>query len=75
MKQEVIAAIVMCVMGACLLFVPAKKVWSVTEKWKTTVSTSRPIGEMGPSKSFVIITRVLGLVFMAAGLGLLVYGN
>ena len=68
MKQEVIPAIVMCVMGAGLLFVPANKVWSVTEKWKT-------IGGKGPSKSFVIITRVLGLVFVAAGLGLLIYGN
>ena len=68
MKQEVIPAIVMCVMGAGLLFVPANKVWSVTEKWKTT-------GGKGPSKSFVIITRVLGLAFMAAGLGLLVFGS
>ncbi len=68
MKQEVIPAIVMCVMGAGLLFVPANKVWSVTEKWKT-------IGGKGPSKSFVVITRVLGLVFVAAGLGLLIYGN
>jgi hypothetical protein len=68
MKQEVIPAIVMCIMGAGLLFVPANKVWSVTEKWKT-------IGGKGPSKSFVIITRVLGLVFVAAGLGLLIYGN
>ena len=68
MKQEVIPAIVMCIMGAGLLFVPANKVWSVTEKWKT-------IGGKGPSKSFVIITRVLGLVFVAAGLGLLVFGS
>ncbi len=48
MKQEVIAAIVMCVMGAGLLFVPAYKIWSVTEKWKT-------IDGKGPSKSYVII--------------------
>ena len=68
MKQEVIPAIVMCIMGAGLLFVPANKVWSVTEKWKT-------IDGKGPSKSFVIITRVLGLVFVAAGLGLLVFGS
>ena len=68
MKQDVIPAIVMCIMGASLLFVPANKVWSVTEKWKT-------IGGKGPSKSFVIITRVLGLVFVAAGLGLLVFGS
>ena len=68
MKQEVIAAIVMCIMGAGLLFVPANKVWSFSEKWKT-------IGGKGPSKSFVVITRVLGLVFMVAGLGLLIFGN
>ena len=68
MKEEVIPAIVMCVMGTGLLLVPAKKVWSVTEKWKT-------IGGKGPSKSFVIITRLLELAFLAAGLGLLVYGN
>ena len=54
MKQEVIAAIVMCVMGAGLLFVPAYKIWSVTEKWKT-------IDGKGPSKSYVIITRIIGI--------------
>ena len=58
MKQEVIAAIVMCVMGASLLFVPAYKIWSVTEKWKT-------INGKGPSKSYVIIMRVIGIIFMA----------
>ena len=57
MKQEVIAAIVMCVMGAGLLFVPAYKIWSVTEKWKT-------IEGKGPSKSYVIITRIIGIIFM-----------
>ncbi len=57
MKQEVIAAIVMCVMGAGLLFVPAYKIWSVTEKWKT-------IDGKGPSKSYVIITRIIGIIFM-----------
>ena len=68
MKQEVIAAIVMCIIGAGLLFVPANKVWSFSEKWKT-------IGGKGPSKSFVVITRVLGLVFVVAGLGLLIFLN
>ena len=67
MKQEVIAAIVMFVMGGGLLFVPANKVWFVTEKWKT-------VGGKGPSMSFVVITRVLGIVFVAAGCGLLLYG-
>ena len=65
MKQEVIAAIVMCVIGVGLLFVPANKVWSVTEQWKTT-------GGKGPSKSFVVITRLLGIVFLGAGIGLLI---
>jgi len=65
MNQEVIAAIVMCVIGVGLLFVPANKVWSVTEKWKTT-------GGKGPSKSFVVITRLLGIVFLGAGIGLLI---
>ena len=65
MKQEVIAAIVMCVIGVGLLFVPANKVWSVTEKWKTT-------GGKGPSKSFVVITRLLGIVFLGACIGLLI---
>ena len=30
--QEVIPGIVMCVMGFCLLFVPADKIWTVAEK-------------------------------------------
>ncbi len=67
MKQEVIAAIVMCVMGFFLLFAPSNKIWSVTEKWKT-------VGGQGPSKSFVIITSLLGIVFAVAGVCLLVYG-
>ena len=65
MNQEVIAAIVMCVIGVGLLFVPANKLWSVTEKWKTT-------GGKDPSMSFVVITRLLGIVFLGAGIGLLI---
>ena len=68
MKQEVIAAIAVCVMVAGLLFVVANKIRSIAEKRKTT-------GGKGPSKSFFTITRVLGVAFVAAGLGLLEYGN
>lgn len=68
MKQEVFAAIVMCVFGTGLIFVPAHKVWSFTEKWKT-------IGGKGPSKTFIVITRILGLAFVAVGLGLLICGS
>ena len=63
--QEVIPGIVLCVMGLCLLFVSVDKIWTVAEKWKT-------IGGERPSKSYVVITRVLGIVFMIVGGGLLV---
>ena len=63
--QEVIPGIVMCVMGFCLLFVSVDKIWTVAEKWKT-------IGGERPSKSYVIITRTLGIVFLVVGVGLLV---
>ena len=63
--QEVIPGIVLCVMGFCLLFVSVDKIWTVAEKWKT-------IGGERPSKSYVAITRALGIVFIIAGGGLLV---
>ena len=31
MKEEIIAAIVMYVIGFCLLFVPSNKIWYITE--------------------------------------------
>ena len=63
--QEVIPGIVLCVMGFCLLFVSVDKIWTVAEKWKT-------IGGERPSKSYVAITRALGIVFIIAGGDLLV---
>ena len=63
--QEVIPGIVMCVIGFCLLFVSVDKIWVVAEKWKT-------IGGERPSKSYVVITRTLGIVFILVGVGLLV---
>ena len=65
MNQEIIAGIILCVIGLCLLFVSPNKIWSVTDKWKT-------VGGERPSNSFVVITRVLGLVFIVVGVGLLV---
>ena len=65
MIQEVISGIVLCVMGLCLLFVSIDKIWTIAEKWKT-------IGGERPSKSYVIITRALGIVFIIVGGGLLV---
>jgi len=63
--QEVIPGIVLCVMGLCLSFISADKIWTIAEKWKT-------IGGEQPSKSYVFITRVLGIVFIVVGVGLLI---
>ena len=63
--QEVIPGIVMCVIGFCLLFISVDKIWAIAEKWKT-------IGGDRPSKSYVVITRILGIVFLVVGVGLLV---
>ena len=65
MIQEVIPGIVLCVMGFCLMFVSIDKIWTVAEKWKT-------IGGERPSKSYIIITRALGIVFILVGGCLLV---
>ena len=65
MIQEVIPGIVLCAMGFCLSFVSVDKIWTLAEKWKT-------IGGERPSKSYVVITRALGIVFLVVGVGLLV---
>ena len=65
MIHKVIPGIVMCVMGLCLLFVSADKIWTISEKWKT-------VGGERPSKTYVFITRALGIVFLVVGVGLLV---
>ncbi len=67
MEQEIVAGIVMCLIGACLLFVSPHKIWKVTDKWKT-------VGGERPSMSFIIIIRVLGLLFAVVGCYLLVSG-
>ncbi len=64
MNQEIFAGIVLCLIGLCLMFVSPYRIWQVTDKWKT-------VGGEGPSMSFVIITRILGLLFMVAGCYLL----
>jgi len=68
MTQEVIAAIVLCIIGVCLVFISPKRIWSVTDKWKTR-------GGEGPSKAFIIITNVLGIIMILAGCGLLLFGS
>jgi hypothetical protein len=67
MNQEVLAGIGLCLMGLCLMFVPPYRIWQVTDKWKS-------VGGKRPSQSFVIITKVLGVLFAAAGGYILIFG-
>ncbi len=64
MNQELLAGIVMCLIGACLSFVSPVKIWTITDKWKT-------VGGERPSNSFIVITKVLGFAFVVAGACLL----
>ena len=47
------------------MFASADKIWTVAEKWKT-------VGGERPSKSYTVITRALGVVFLVVGGYLLV---
>ncbi len=67
MKQELIAGIVIGLIGLSLLLIPTGTLWTLTEKWKT-----REGGQ--PSKGYAVIMRALGSVFSAVGIILIVYG-
>ena len=67
MKQELIGGLVLCMIGLGLLFVSPFRLWTITEKWKTE-------GGEQPSKKYVVLIRVLGAVFTAAGCALAVSG-
>ena len=67
MKQELIGGLVLCMIGLGLLFVSPIKLWTITEKWKTE-------GGEQPAKKYVVLIRVLGAVFAAAGGALAVSG-
>lgn len=67
MKQEDIAGIIFCVMGLCMLLLPPKTLWKITQKWKT-----KGVGQ--PSDKYIIIMRILGVAFAAVGSGLLIWG-
>ena len=67
MKQEIIAGIILGVMGLCMLLMPPKKLWKIMEKWKTK-------GDGQPSDKYIVIMRILGIVFAAVGGGLLIWG-
>ncbi len=63
MKQEVIAGMVLCAMGLTMLLISPNAWWRVSEKWKTKNGS-------GPSKSYTVFLRVLGVVFFGAGITL-----
>ncbi len=65
MNQEILAGAVMCIMGLCMLFVQPTILWSITEKWKTRDGEN-------PSRSYVVIVKVLGIVFTVVGLVLVI---
>ena len=67
MKQEVIAGFIFCVMGLGMLVLPPKTLWKITEKWKTK-------GSGQPSDKYVLVARILGIVFAAVGGWLLISG-
>ncbi len=60
MKQELIAGIVMGLIGLSLLLIPIDRLWAFTEKWKTKDGG-------GPTKRYAVLMRVLGAVFFAVG--------
>ncbi len=67
MKQEIIAGIVFCIMGLCMLLLPPGTLWKITERWKT-----KEDGQ--PSDKYIVIMRFLGVVFAVTGAGLLIWG-
>ena len=68
MKQEMTGGLLLCVMGLGLSFAPPVWLWTLTEKWKTKDGT-------GPSKSYGILLKSLGVLFAAAGCALAVWGG
>ena len=67
MKQELIGGLVLCLIGLSLLLISPFRLWTITEKWKTE-------GGEQPSRKYVVLIRVLGAVFAAAGGALAVSG-
>lgn len=56
MKQELVAGIILGMIGLSLVIVPPADLWAVTEKWKTKDGSR-------PSKGYAVLIRVLGVIF------------
>ncbi len=68
MNQEIIAGIVIGIIGLMLLLVPSESIWYFTEKWKSE-------GAEKPTKWYVLLLKGLGALFAFVGGGLIVYGG
>ncbi len=68
MKQEITGGIVLCVIGLILFLMQPEWLWKLTERWKTEDG-------IGPSKSYAILVRGLGVVFASAGFALTIWGG
>jgi len=60
MRQELVAGIILGVIGLSLVVVPPARVWALTEKWKTKDGSQ-------PSKGYAVLIRVLGVIFALVG--------
>ena len=67
MKQEIIAGIILLIIGLGLLLLPPARLWAVTEKWKNK-------GGGQPSRIYIIVMRILGTVFAVVGMALAATG-
>lgn len=61
MKQEVIAGVILCIMGLAMLLISPDAWWKIAEKWKTKDGS-------GPAQSYTVLLRVLGVVFIGVGI-------
>ena len=62
MRQETIAGMILCLMGLAMLLISPDTWWKAAEKWKARDWS-------GPSGSYRILLRVLGVVFLGTGAG------
>ena len=67
MKQEGIAGIILCAMGLAMLLISPNAWRKAAEKWKTKDGS-------GPSGTYIVLLRVLGVVFFGAGIVLALSG-
>ena len=67
MNQEAAAGMILCAMGLAMLLISPNAWWKAAEKWKTKDGS-------GSSGSYAVFLRVLGVVFIGAGIALALSG-